>query len=59
MRIKWEVDDGYAGKSRPHFLEIDDEELEGLDDDERKEFIDEQVRYAFEDKINYYWQEEG
>jgi len=55
MKIKWEVDDGYAGKSRPHFFEIDDEELEEVPEDERDDYIDDCVKEEFENKITFHW----
>ena len=54
MKIRWEVDDGYVGKSRPQYTEIDDEELaECSDDEERQQLIDEYVQQDFENKISW------
>ena len=55
MTITWEIEDGYAGKSRPHTLEIDDEELQDYDTPkEKKEFIEECVKQAFAEEISWY-----
>jgi hypothetical protein len=53
-RVIWEVDDGYAGKSRPHILYIDDEDLEDLTADERDVYIYEAVQDDFESKVTWY-----
>ena len=37
MKITWEVDDGYAGGSRPHNTEIDNDELDECETDEERE----------------------
>jgi len=56
MKIKWEIDDGYVGKSRPHFCTIPDEEFEGCESErERNEIIDSWVQTEFENNISYYW----
>jgi len=33
MRIQWEIEDGYVGKSRPHYVEVPDDELDGFDEE--------------------------
>jgi len=48
MRVQWEVQDGYAGKSRPQFTDIPDEELEGLSEEERQLVIEDYVQSEFE-----------
>ncbi len=55
MRIKWEIDDGYGGKSRPHFLTIDDADFEDMTPEEINTEIDEAVQNEFETKISPYW----
>ena len=59
MRITWEVEDGYVGKSRPQHLEIGDEELDDIIDqfdgrveDIMKE-IDWYVQEDFEQKVTW------
>jgi len=32
MKIRWEVEDGYVGRSRPHYITVPDEDLEGEND---------------------------
>ena len=54
LKITWEVDDGYVGKSRPQFAIIPEDELEGYDDpEEREEFINEWVQDEFEMSIGW------
>lgn len=48
MKITWEVEDGYAGKSAPHYTEVDDDELvECETDEEREDVIAETVHEDF------------
>lgn len=58
MRIRWEVEDGYCGKSRPHYIEIPDEELEGFTEEEQNAIIEDWVREEFEQMISFYWERE-
>lgn len=57
--IKWEVTDGYAGKSRPQETKVDildhmdSEEWENLSKDEKAEFIFDIVQEDFESKISF------
>ena len=53
MRIIWEVEDGYMGKSRPQETEIDDEELEGLNKEEIKNYIHDRIQEDFEQTISW------
>lgn len=56
MRVKWEVEDGYAGKSRPHYIDVPDDELEECEtDQEREKLIDEYVQEEFDSKIFPTW----
>lgn len=55
MKIRWEISDGYAGGSRPHYTEIDDEDLEGLSEKEKDEYIEDWVRGEFEQRVYYSW----
>lgn len=49
MRVRWEVEDGYSGKSRPQFTEIEDEDwLACVDDSERDMLIEEAVQEDFD-----------
>jgi len=59
MKITWHIDDGYAGGSRPHTLEIPDEELEGENfhsEEERNDYIDDEVKNAFEQTCSFSWE---
>ncbi len=54
MEIRWEVEDGYVGPSRPHTVEIPDEEiLECESDAEVEDIVLEWVSEAFRDEISY------
>lgn len=54
MRVTWEVDDGYCGKSRPHFTNVDNDELaEHKTTEERNEFIEECVQDDFDSDISF------
>jgi len=37
--INWEVDDGYAGASRPQSTEIDDDDLADCETDKEREIL--------------------
>jgi len=55
MRITWEVDDGYAGGSRPQNTDINDDELLDYETDEEKEqFINDVIQEEFEQRITWY-----
>ncbi len=56
MKIKWEVEDGYVGKSRPQYLEIPDEDLEDMDEDEKQSYIEDSVKNDFENKVSFTWE---
>lgn len=54
MEIRWEVADGYVGKSRPQTTEIPDEELEACEtEEERQQLIYDYVQDDFEQKITW------
>lgn len=56
MNIIWEVEDGYAGKSRPQYFEIDDDDLAGYETKEEKDaFITECVQEKFDQEISFCW----
>ena len=56
MRIRWEVGDGYVGKSRPHYLDIPDEEFDEMSDEEKTDLIDDYVQQDFDNKVDYSWE---
>lgn len=54
MRVRWEVEDGYVGKSRPQETYINDIELELCETKEEKEkYINERIQEDFEQKITW------
>lgn len=55
MKITWGVEDGYVGKSRPHVLEIPDNEISACCDtvDEVKSFIEENVQSDFDNTVSW------
>lgn len=56
MKITYHIEDGYIGKSRPHYVEIPDEELKQMGEDETlEEYIDEIVQEHFQQHITPYW----
>jgi len=56
MRVYWEVDDGYAGKSRPQHTDIpDDEILDCETDEEVMQLISDSVQDDYEQKVSWYF----
>lgn len=60
LKIKWEAEDGYCGKSRPQTLIIetqdyleDDHHYEEMTEDEKQKLIDERVYEDFQQKVTY------
>lgn len=54
MKITWEVEDGYCGKSRPQFTEVDDSDLEACEtEEERNQLIEEAIQEDFEQNITW------
>ena len=59
IKVRWEVEDGYVGKSRPQTTIIDIEQLmdieewEAMTEDKKREFIEEIVQEDFEQKISF------
>jgi len=55
LRVVWEVDDGYAGKSRPQYTEIDESEFEeDMTEQDRQDVIETLVQEDFHNKISWY-----
>lgn len=44
MKVIWEVEDGYVGKSHPQSVEVDDEELNDCDTQEQREELTYQTK---------------
>jgi hypothetical protein len=56
MRVYWEVDDGYVGKSAPQYTDIsDDDILECETDEEAMELITDSIQEDFNQKIRWYF----
>ena len=55
MKIRWQVEDGYAGGGRPHWTEVPDEELAECEtDEERERLIRECIQADFDQTISWY-----
>ena len=55
MKVKWEIDDGYIGGSRPQITEIPDDVINGcMDDQEKQMVIDEYIQSDFEKEITWF-----
>jgi len=54
-RVTWEVSDGYMGKSRPQYTDIDDCDLADCETEEEREMlIDDYIQSDFDQKISFY-----
>jgi len=59
IKIHWQVEDGYVGKSRPQtttvrpFDDLGQEEWEEMNDKERDEYIQECVQNDFDQTISF------
>lgn len=54
LKIRWQVDDGYAGGSRPQYSFVDKEEYDSCEtEEEKQELVDTIVRQDF-DNMGYY-----
>ena len=54
MKIIWEVEDGYVGKSAPHETEIDDDELAECETEEdRENLISDSIQEDFNQKVSW------
>lgn len=54
MKIKWEVSDNYIGKSRPQYLNIDEDKFEDCETfDEAMDLLFDAVKEDFFEKIDY------
>jgi len=55
MIVKWEIEDGYAGGSRPHTTKIPNNVLDACDTDfDRELVIEEYVQADFDQRISWY-----
>lgn len=55
MKIKYTVDDGYAGPERPHYINVSDDEFEDMSDEERDSYVDEMVNEDYQRKFLVKW----
>jgi len=54
MKVTWEIEDGYVGKSRPQETEIDDDELAECENEEdREELIASYIQEDFLQNISW------
>ena len=55
MKVKWYINDGYAGQPRVHYTEINEQDLIKCKTDcEKQDLIDEIIQNDFAQKINWY-----
>ena len=56
IEVRWEVDDGYAGKTRPQHTRISIADImDCSSDDEVRTLIDDAIKEDFEQKISAYY----
>lgn len=53
ITVRWEVEDGYAGKARPQSTRIELEDFEDLSDDEIARLLEECIQEDFEQSISW------
>ena len=54
MKARWEVEDGYVGKSRPQTTEIDDDAfMDAETEDELMQNVEAYVRDDFDNQISW------
>lgn len=54
MKVRWQVDDGYVGGSRPHYLEVPLDEFQHCTtEQEVRDVLDEIVRDDFDQRIGF------
>lgn len=54
MKVRWQVEDGYMGKSRPQYTKIDDDDwLDCESDDERDLLIEEYIQQDFDERMTW------
>lgn len=54
VKVRWQVDDGYAGGSRPQSLTIPDEDFEDMTEEEKEAYIEECIQDDFNNKISWH-----
>jgi hypothetical protein len=54
MRVNWEVEDGYVGKSRPQETIVPDDELASCEtEEEKQELIEDYVQADYDNNISW------
>lgn len=53
MKVTWEVDDGYVGKSRPQTIIIKDSVFDDMTEEEKMLEIEEWVSEDFSSKVGF------
>ena len=53
MKVHWQVEDGYAGKSRPQVTNVDDEDWLDTPPEDRQEMLEGYVREDFDNSISF------
>lgn len=57
--VTWDIDDGYAGKARPHHFGITADNIDvDMDEIELRRLFNEQLEQEFEKRISYYSSDE-
>lgn len=65
IKVRWQVDDGYAGASRPQHTTFDtedycdDEEWESKSEEEKRQLIEEVVEEDFRNKASFHIDDYG
>ncbi len=55
----YEIEDGYIGGKRPHYVEVDDYDLENCETEKEKEdVIESAIQDHFDQNITFYWDKE-
>ena len=54
MKVHWDVEDGYGGKSRPQTTEVDDSDYLETPPEDREAYLEECVQEDFEGRITWF-----
>lgn len=55
IKIKYGIDDGYAGGSRPHYVKVDTEDFDGMEEEDVKAAIWEIIEDDMQNHVHPYW----
>lgn len=53
IKVKYEVDDGYLGGSRPHYIQVDTEDYEGASEEDIINDLEEAIQEHFLTNSNF------